>query len=145
MRLYAPFNPPMSAVMIAKRILPSLLGLSLVAFTQAIIAEEATPSEPMSRQMLLKREIQTPPGSAETRVIRVTFPPGFKTPLHTHDGQGPRYILKGKLRVEDSGQTQVYGAGDVFWETGSAMTIENVSGSDAEMVIFEIAPLAAHH
>jgi quercetin dioxygenase-like cupin family protein len=94
----------------------------------------------MSRQMLMKREIQTPPGSAETRVIRVTFPAGFKTPLHTHDGQGPRYILKGKLRVEDNGQSQVYGAGDVFWETGSAMTIENVSGSDSEMVIFEIAP-----
>ena len=103
-------------------------------------SDQSATTEPMSRQMLLKREIQSPTGSAETRVIRVTFPPGFKTPLHTHDGQGPRYILKGKLRVEDNGQTQVYGAGDVFWETGSPMTIEKVSGSDAEMVIFEIAP-----
>jgi len=103
-------------------------------------SDQSATTEPMSRQMLLKRDIQSPLGSAETRVIRVTFPPGFKTPLHTHDGQGPRYILKGKLRVEDNGQTQVYGAGDVFWETGSPMTIENVSGSDAEMVIFEIAP-----
>lgn len=118
----------------------SLILLTLSALPQLAPADESVATEPMSRQTLLKREIQTPPGSAETRVIRVTFPPGFKTPLHTHDGQGPRYILKGKLRVEDSGQTQVYGAGDVFWETGSAMTIENISGSDAEMVIFEIAP-----
>ncbi|MEN9680602.1 MAG: hypothetical protein RLZZ627_495 [Pseudomonadota bacterium] len=120
--------------------LTAALGLILSSLPLLASADESPATEPMSRQMLLKREIQTPPGSAETRVIRVTFPPGFKTPLHTHDGQGPRYILKGKLRVEDNGQTQVYGAGDVFWETGSAMTIENVSGSDAEMVIFEIAP-----
>jgi quercetin dioxygenase-like cupin family protein len=120
--------------------LTAALGLMLSSLPLLASADESQATEPMSRQMLLKREIQTPPGSAETRVIRVTFPPGFKTPLHTHDGQGPRYILKGKLRVEDNGQTQVYGAGDVFWETGSAMTIENVSGSDAEMVIFEIAP-----
>jgi quercetin dioxygenase-like cupin family protein len=120
--------------------LTAALGLMLSSVPLLASADESPATEPMSRQMLLKREIQTPPGSAETRVIRVTFPPGFKTPLHTHDGQGPRYILKGKLRVEDNGQTQVYGAGDVFWETGSAMTIENVSGSDAEMVIFEIAP-----
>lgn len=118
----------------------ALILLTLSALPRLAPADESVATEPMSRQTLLKREIQTPPGSAETRVIRVTFPPGFKTPLHTHDGQGPRYILKGKLRVEDSGQTQVYGAGDVFWETGSAMTIENISGSDAEMVIFEIAP-----
>ena len=116
----------------------TLLPLSMAPLCAG--ADESASTEPMSRQLLMKREIQTPPGSAETRVIRVTFPPGFKTPLHTHDGQGPRYILKGKLRVEDNGQSQVYGAGDVFWETGSAMTIENVSGSDSEMVIFEIAP-----
>lgn len=118
----------------------ALALMPCLALPLRVGADEAATTEPMSRQTLMKREIQSPPGSAETRVIRVTFPAGFKTPLHTHDGQGPRYILKGKLRVEDNGQTQVYGAGDVFWETGSAMTIENVSGSDAEMVIFEIAP-----
>ena len=116
----------------------SLLALSIVP--DLVAASEPVATEPMSRQTLLKREIQTSPGSSEARVIRVTFPPGFKTPLHTHDGQGPRYVLKGKLRVEDHGQIQVYGAGDVFWETGAEMTVENVSGSDAEMVIFEIAP-----
>jgi quercetin dioxygenase-like cupin family protein len=76
----------------------------------------------------------------ESRVIRVQFPSGYKTPLHTHEGPGPRYVLKGRLRVEDSGQIQVYGPGDVFWETGAAMTVENISGGDAELVIFELAP-----
>lgn len=119
----------------------SLLMISLLSF--ALLSPEslagAEPSEMMTRQILMKREIQTSPGVSETRVIRVGFPPGFKTPLHTHDAQGPRYVIKGKLRVEDHGHTQVYSAGETFWETGSPMTIENVSGSDAEMVIFEIA------
>jgi quercetin dioxygenase-like cupin family protein len=70
----------------------------------------------------------------------VHFPSGYKTPMHTHEGPGPRYVLKGKVRVEDNGKTQVYGPGDVFWETGAAMTVQSVSGDDAEMVIFEIAP-----
>ena len=99
---------------------------------------DEVPQETMSRQMLMKRNIQTLASGAEVRVIRVGFPPGFKTPLHTHDAEGPRYVVKGRLRVEDDGQTQVYGQGDSFWETGSPMTIENIGGSDAEMIIFEI-------
>ena len=96
-----------------------------------------------SRQTLLTRDVALPSTQMQTRVIRVEFPPGFKTPSHTHDGQGPRYVVKGHLRVEDGGKTQVYGPGDVFWETGQPMTVENVGGADAEFVIFEIAP-AAH-
>jgi quercetin dioxygenase-like cupin family protein len=102
-------------------------------------AEEA-PSM-ASRQLLLKKAVPTPADTVETRVVRVQFPSGYKTPLHTHEGPGPRYVVKGKLRVEDAGKSQIYGSGDVFWETGAAMTVENVGGSDAEIVIFELAPV----
>ena len=47
------------------------------------------------------------------------------------------------LKVEDADKTQVYGPGEVFWESGQPMTVENVGGTDAEFVIFEIAPLPA--
>ena len=97
------------------------------------------PQDSMSRQLLMKRNLQTLASGAEIRVIRVNFPPGFKTPLHTHDAEGPRYVVKGRLRVEDQGQLQTYTSGDSFWETGTPMTIENIGGSDAEMIIFEIA------
>ena len=60
--------------------------------------------------------------------------------IDTHEGQGPRYVIKGHLNIEDSGKTQVYGLGDVFWESGQEMTVENVGGSDAEFIIFEVAP-----
>lgn len=102
------------------------------------------PQESMSRQTLMKRDIQTLALGAEVRVIRVEFPPGFKIPLHTHNAEGPRYVVKGHLRVEDQGKPQTYGPGDSFWETGSPMTIENISGSDAEMIILKLQKPQPH-
>jgi quercetin dioxygenase-like cupin family protein len=102
-------------------------------------AEVAMPS----RQTLLKKEASLPTNPIMTNIIRVEFPPGYKTPSHTHEGQGPRYIVKGHLKITDAVKTQVYGPGEVFWETGEAMTVENVGGSDAEFIIFELAPVAA--
>jgi quercetin dioxygenase-like cupin family protein len=57
------------------------------------------PQETMSRQLLMKRNLQTLASGAEVRVIRVNFHPGFKTPLHTHDAEGQRYVVKGRLQV----------------------------------------------
>ena len=115
------------------------IGLFGMFLSNPVAAEELV-APGMSRQLLMKREIPATDSGAEARVIRVQFPSGYKTPLHTHEGPGPRYVLKGKLRVEDNGETHVYGPGDVFWETGSAMTIQSIGGNDAELVIFEIAP-----
>jgi quercetin dioxygenase-like cupin family protein len=117
-------------------LLLSVLGLSFLAASAN--AEEAR--QMATRQVLLKKEVSLPSNQVQTTVIRVQFPSGYKTPLHTHEGPGPRYVLKGKLRVEDGGESHVYGSGDVFWETGEAMTVENIGGSDAEIVIFELSP-----
>ncbi len=114
--------------------------LSAISLSPMIVNADETQAMP-SRQTLLKKEVTLPSTQMLTNVIRVEFPPGFKTPTHTHDGQGPRYVVKGHLKVEDAGKSQVFGPGDVFWESGQPMTVENVGGADAEFVIFEIAPL----
>lgn len=117
----------------------ALLALSLLfSYAASSTADESqvTPS----RQMLLQKKVSLPSSTVDTKVIRVQFPKGYKTPLHTHEGPGPRYVVKGKLRVEDSGDSHVFNAGEVFWETGAEMTVENIGGSDAEIVIFELAP-----
>jgi len=105
----------------------------------AAAADEAMPS----RQNLLKQVTSLPTNPVLTNVIRVEFPADYKTPSHTHEGQGPRYIVKGHLKITDEVKSQVYGPGDVFWETGEAMTVENVGGNDAEFIIFELVPIAA--
>ena len=114
--------------------------LAVFAFTSLSANAEETHAMP-SRQTLLKKEVTLPSTQMLTNVIRVEFPPGFKTPTHTHEGQGPRYVVKGHLKIEDSGKSQIVGPGDVFWESGQPMTVENVGGADAEFIIFEIAPL----
>ncbi len=101
----------------------------------ATLAEE--PKIP-PRQVLLEKPVEFPTNKLNTRVIRVTFPQGYKTPLHTHEGPGPRYVLKGKVRIEEGGQTHEYGPGEVFWESGQWMTAENVGQGDAEVLIVEL-------
>lgn len=110
--------------------------------TQGLAADEG--GSKFSRENLLKKRVTLSSKAIDTQVIRVRFPKNFKTPLHTHDGPGPRYVLRGKLKVEDSHQSRVYGVGEVFWETGEAMTVENVGKGEAEMVIFEMLPTQSH-
>ncbi len=123
--------------------LASALGLCL-AISPAANAEQSTTK--FSRELLLKKHVTLAAKEVDSNVFRVQFPKGYKTPLHTHEGPGPRYVLKGKLKVEDGGQSNVYGPGEVFWETGAEMTVENVGKGDAEIIIFEMAPTktAAH-
>lgn len=117
--------------------------LLILAVLGAGAAQAEEPQAMPSRQTLLDKEASLPTNPILTKVIRVEFPPGYKTPSHTHEGQGPRYVVKGHLKITDAVKTQTYGPGEVFWETGEAMTVENVGGSDAEFIIFELAPASA--
>ncbi|MBD9362851.1 cupin domain-containing protein [Methylomonas fluvii] len=106
----------------------------LAPFAQA---DEA--ASKFSRDMLMTKPVTLPSKDVETHVLRVRFPKGYKTPLHTHEGPGPRYVVMGKLKVVDDGETKVYNQGEVFWETGAEMTVENVGKGEAEIIIFELA------
>jgi quercetin dioxygenase-like cupin family protein len=117
--------------------LASILGFYLL-MNSAVNADES--SAKFSRELLLKKYVSLPTKEIDTHVIRVRFPKGYKTPLHTHEGPGPRYVLRGRLKIEDSGQSNVFGPGEVFWETGAEMTVENIGNGEAEIIIFEMAP-----
>lgn len=94
----------------------------------------------VDKALLLEKKIEISSETVNTKVMRVTFPPAYKTPWHTHEGQGPRYVVKGQLDVTDEGKTHRYSAGEVFWETGHLMAVENVGDGVAEIIIFELAP-----
>lgn len=96
--------------------------------------QEPTPA----RQLLLERRFE--PGSAEldVRVARMVLPKGYSSPLHTHETPGPRYVLKGRVQVEESGQSRVYGTGEVFWQSGQWTRTENLGEEEAELVVFEL-------
>ena len=94
----------------------------------------------LNRTILLENKVELPSNNVNAKIIRVTFPFAFKTPLHTHEGPGPRYVVKGKFKVIEGGKTNIYSVGDVFWESGDLMSVENVGEDTAELIIFELAP-----
>ena len=119
-------------------------GLILVTFTALffidikIVSAQEKPT--LNRAVLLENTVELPGNNVNAKVIRVTFPPAFKTPWHTHEGPGPRYVVKGKLKVVEGGKTNTYSVGDVFWESGHLMSVENMGEDAAELIIFELAP-----
>jgi quercetin dioxygenase-like cupin family protein len=90
------------------------------------------------RTTIMENPVELPNKNINAKVIRVTFPPHYKTPWHTHEGPGPRYVVRGKFEVTDNGIVKTYSNGEVFWETGKLMAIENVSKETAELIIFEL-------
>lgn len=115
-----------------------VLLLLLFVVVEAVSAEETKPG--LIRTPLLENTVDLSSKSVNAKVIRVTFPPAFKTPWHTHEGPGPRYVVKGQLKVTEDGKVNTYGIGEVFWESGKLMQVENIGKNSAELIIFEIAP-----
>jgi quercetin dioxygenase-like cupin family protein len=120
-------------------------GLILVTLTAVLLINIKTVSAQekptLNRTLLLENKVELPSNNVNAKVIRVTFPPAFKTPWHTHEGPGPRYVVKGKLKVVEGGKTNIYKVGDVFWESGNLMSVENMGEDPAELIIFELAPV----
>jgi len=120
-------------------------GLILVTLTAVLLINIKTVSAQekpiLNRTLLLENKVELPSNSVNAKVIRVAFPPAFKTPWHTHEGPGPRYVVKGKLKVVEGGNTNIYKVGDVFWESGNLMSVENMGEDPAELIIFELAPV----
>ncbi len=110
-------------------------------FGGALHAVSAQEKPAFNRMLLLENAVQLPSDKLNAKVIRVIFPPAFKTPEHTHEGSGPRYLVKGQLKVIEGNKTSIYKAGDVFWESGQLMSVENVGEGSAEMIIFELVPV----
>ena len=122
-----------------------LAGFILVTFMAVLLINikivSAQEKPTLNRTVLLENKVELPGNNINAKVIRVTFPPAFKTPWHTHQGPGPRYVVKGKFKVVEGGKTNTYTVGDVFWESGHLMSVENMGEDSAELIIFELAPV----
>ena len=114
--------------------------VTLVTLLISIQMASAQEKSFLNRTILLENKVELPSNNINAKLIRVTFPFAFKTPLHTHEGPGPRYVVKGKFKVIEGGKTNTYSVGDVFWESGDLMSVENIGEDSAELIIFELTP-----
>ncbi|NOT85074.1 MAG: cupin domain-containing protein [Methylococcaceae bacterium] len=125
-----------TSIKTARAVLVMLTALFCINIPPLSAEEQSS----LKRTILLEKKVALPSKNINAKTIRVTFPPAFKTPEHTHAGPGPRYVVKGKLKVIEGNRTNTYAAGEVFWESGHLMSVENVGEGAAELIIFELAP-----
>jgi quercetin dioxygenase-like cupin family protein len=116
----------------------TFIFLSLCLINPLTVIADASVS--MSKELLFENNTTLKSNRIHAKMIRVTFPPLYKSPWHTHQGPGPRYILKGSLKITEGKQVNTYSAGEVFWESGKRMRAENLSNEEAELVLFELVP-----
>jgi quercetin dioxygenase-like cupin family protein len=64
------------------------------------------------------------------RCDRIDFPPGSVAYRHTHPGPGIRRLLFGSLTVETGGETQEYGPGDAWFESGPEPVVATASATE---------------
>jgi quercetin dioxygenase-like cupin family protein len=123
-----------------KKVIPVTLVkfATLLLISAQVVSAQDKPT--LNRTVLLENRIELPSNIINAKTIRVIFPSAFKTPWHTHEGPGPRYVVKGQLKVIEGGKTNTYSVGDVFWESGNLMSVENIGEGSAELIIFELGP-----
>ena len=121
----------------------STLLLALISAIEWYVAPLplAAQDQPTPVMKVLLEKVVEVPSKIKVVVRHVTYPQGYKTPEHTHKGPGPRYILQGKVTVMEGGEMGTYSEGDVFWESGMAMTAENIGDGEYKAVIVELLPV----
>lgn len=75
------------------------------------------------------------------RVALVTYDPGGFVGNHHHAGPGLRCVTKGHLTYVQAGETNVYGPGDCFYESGNVdHHAFNETDKSVELYNFQILP-----
>lgn len=63
----------------------------------------------------------------------LTFPPGYRSPKHTHSGFVLGYVLEGKFRLHIEGRPETFlSAGETFFEAPGAVHLPSGSASATE-------------
>lgn len=63
----------------------------------------------------------------------LTFPPGYRSPKHTHSGFVLGYVLEGKFRLHIEGRPEtLLSAGETFYEAPGAIHLPSGSASATE-------------
>lgn len=119
-----------------------LIIVLFALFTRAAFAAEFSPPGAPTHN-LLEHELELHANKLKARVVRINLPPGFNSPLYIHEVPGPRYVVKGQVKIEEGAEAHVYGPTGVFWESGRWMRIENVGSEEAELLAVELTPAVA--
>lgn len=118
-------------------VLSAALGITLLAN----LATANTSTEKPIKEKLIERPVELPDKDFNILVRTVEWPVGYKSKPHTHKGPGPRYVISGKVRIDDNGNIGEYEAGESFWHPGGfPHTAENIADQPSKVLIIEMLP-----
>jgi hypothetical protein len=83
-----------------------------------------------------------PEGDLLWRGDSVAFPAGGCAYLHRHQGPGIRCLIEGSLRVDTAGQSQSYGIGDAWFESGPEPVFAQAGDRPTRFIRVMILPRA---
>lgn len=110
--------------------------IALINSLDGIAAEMA----PLPQQLLGEQSMDLSAPNVKVRVIKLTLPKGWKLATRIHPVPGPRYVLKGRVRIVTDIKAEEFGPGQLFWETGSQYLSENISDSEVDLLVTELLP-----
>ena len=80
-------------------------GLALLCCLDAIAAETA----PLPQQLLGEQSMDLSASKVKVRVIKLTLAKGWKVASRIHPIPGPRYVLKGRVRIATDAKADEFG------------------------------------
>jgi hypothetical protein len=124
--------------MMKRSLLSGLLLIPLLGGSVwTVNADESTLATP---QVLGEESVDLPGSKVKVRVLKLSLPKGWKQSEKIHPLPGPRYVLKGRIRVVTEVKKEEFGPGQVFWENGVVATSENISDGEVDLLVTEMVP-----
>lgn len=111
-------------------------GWALMCCVDGMAAEPV----PLPQQFLGEQLMDLSGSKVKVRVIKITLAKQWKVASRIHPIPGPRYVLKGRVRVATDAKAEEFGPGQLFWETGSQYLSENISDSEVDLLVMEMLP-----
>lgn len=122
-------GPP---VFFSPRRIPGWLAFFLLALIQGTSHSDD--------QVLSERTVELSSPKFQAKVLKISFPQGFRSAQRIHAQPGLRYVIKGRVRILDDGETKEYGPGEVFWELQGNFMAENIGAGELDLLVVEMIP-----
>ncbi|MDX2153574.1 MAG: cupin domain-containing protein [Bryobacteraceae bacterium] len=119
-----------------------LIGLAAIVLgvSASLVAQNQK-----KEQKIFEGSLPNAPGQTLTAEV-VDFPPGYKSEVHHHAGSVFAYVLRGKIRSQNSatGPARIYSQGETFFEPPGSDHLVTENPSSTEPASLLAIHIAAH-
>ena len=121
----------------------ALLGASLASAQEPAKVESKGQNPKVKLEQVVSGHLTELNGRFKLRVTEVTYDLGGYIGPHHHVGPGIRCVTSGELTYVQPDKTNIYRAGDCFYESGDVShTANNATNTPIVLLNFELIPVS---